>query len=429
MRDPKRDSKTEGDFSPSSRNDISMLDIKFIRDNKEKIKQATVAKGFDDSVVDELLIIDEERRHIIQAVEVLRAERNTLGKNDREKGKDLKIKLKKEESKLQSIDEKFKTLMLKIPNPSAPDVTIGTPDKNEIIKTVGEKTTFSFPVRDHVDLGKITDTIDIERGTKVAQSGFYYMKGDGALLELALINYAFAKLAKHGFTPVITPNIAKEKNIVGCGFQARSDKERQIYHVEGEDLDLIATAEISLVGMHTDEILTKLPLLYAGFSYCYRTEAGSYGKDVRGILRVHEFRKVEMVVFCMPDESDIWHDKLLAIEEEVWQELKIPYQVVKMATGDLGNAASRKYDIEAWIPSQNKYREVTSTSNTTDFQARRLNIKTKINGKNEYVHTLNGTVLALSRAPIAIYENYQNADGSITVPKVLQSMIGKEVIT
>lgn len=406
-----------------------MLDINFIRDNADRVKQATIDKGFDGSVVDELLTVDKNRRQMIQAVEVIRAERNTLGKNDIGKGRELKVKLKQQESLLQEIEERFRELMFKIPNPSASDVTVGTPEKNEIIKTVGEKTVFSFPVRDHVDLGRMTDTIDIERGTKVAQSGFYYMKGDGALLELALINYVFAKLVKHGFTPVITPNVVKEKNIVGCGFQARSDKERQIYHVEGEDLDLIATAEISLVGMHTDEILRKLPLLYAGLSYCYRTEAGSYGKDVRGILRVHEFRKVEMVVFCLPKDSNIWHDKLLAIEEEIWQELKIPYQVVKMATGDLGNAASRKYDIEAWIPSQNKYREVTSTSDTTDFQARRLNIRTKIDGKNEYVHTLNGTVLALSRAAIAIFENYQQKDGSIAVPKVLQQFLGKNVIT
>jgi len=405
-----------------------MLDIKFVRDHAEDVKSATTAKGFDGQVVDELLKVDDQRRQVIQEVETLRADRNKLGKDDIAKGKDLKIKLKEAEDKLQELDTQFTALMLKIPNPSAPDVKVGTAADNEVIKTVGKVPKFDFSVRDHVDLGKITDTIDLERGTKIAQSGFYYMKGDGALLEFALINFAFVKLAKHGFTPVITPNVVKEKNIVGCGFQARSDKERQIYHIEGEDLDLIATAEISLIGMHTDEVLLKLPFLYAGFSYCYRTEAGSYGKDVRGILRVHEFRKVEMVVFCLPSQSEVWHDKLLAIEEEFWQDLKIPYQVIKMATGDLGNAASRKYDIEAWMPSQDKYREVTSTSNTTDFQSRRLNIKTKVDGKNEFVHTLNGTVLALSRAPIAIYENYQNADGSVTIPEVLRPYMGKDKI-
>lgn len=405
-----------------------MLDIKFIREHTQKIKAATQAKGFDATVVDTLLQIDEEHRALLVKVETLRAERNTLGKDDIDRAKDLKVELKELEDHLKKIEEEFKTLQLKVPNPAASDVRIGTPEENEIVKTVGEKTKFDFDVRDHVELGQLTDTIDIERGTKVAQSGFYFIKGDGALLEMALINYAVKKLTDKGFTFVISPNVAKERNIVGTGFQARSDKERQIYHVEGEDLDLIATSEITLVGLHTDEVLEKLPLKYAGYSYCYRQEIGSYGKDVRGILRVHEFRKVEMVVFCDPVESDAIHEQLLALEEEVWQELKISYQVIKMATGDLGNAAAKKYDIEAWMPSQNKYREVTSTSNTTDFQARRLNIKTKIDGQNQFVHTLNGTVVATGRALIAIYENYQNADGSITIPEVLRPYIGKDVI-
>lgn len=405
-----------------------MLDIKFIKDNADFVKKTTLAKGFNADAVDEAVNAYGLRKDLLIIVESLRAKRNNFTKNDIEEAKKLKVDLKNQEEKLAKVEQELSDALLKIPNPSASDVKVGTPEDNEVIKTVGEIRKFDFPVRDHVDLGLITDTIDLERGTKVAQSGFYYVKGDGALLELALINYAFAKLQKHGFTPIITPNMVKEKNIVGCGFQARSDKERQIYHIEDEDLDLIATAEISLVGMHTDEVLNKLPILYAGWSYCYRKEIGSYGKDVRGILRVHEFRKVEMVVFCQAPESESWHQKLLAIEEEFWQELKIPYQVIKMATGDLGNAASKKYDIEAWIPSQNKYREVTSTSNTTDFQARRLNIKTKIDGKSEHVHTLNGTVLALSRAPIAIYENYQNSDGSITVPEVLRPYLGKDLI-
>lgn len=420
-----------------------MLDIKFIRDNKTYVSNATIAKGFDGKKVDEVIDLDEKRRKLMFEVETLRAERNKLKKEDIERGRQLKAQLRKLEDELNIIEEQFDKLILAIPSPAADDVKIGTEADNEVIKTVGNLPKFGFTIRDHVDIGLLTDTIDLERGAKVAQSGFYYLKGDGALLEMALVNYAFAKLAKHGFTPVITPNVAKERNIIGCGFQARSDKERQIYHIEGEDLDLVATAEITLVGMHTDEVLdaNKLPLLYAGYSSCYRQEIGSYGKDVRGILRVHEFRKVEMVVFCLPEESEIWHKKLLAIEEEVWQDLKIPYQVIKQATGDLGNAAYKKYDIEAWMPSQNKYREVTSTSNTTDFQARRLNIRFKQNkpgsmslmgvgGGNriEYVHTLNGTVLALSRAPIAILENYQNADGSVTIPEVLRSYIGKDKI-
>lgn len=408
-----------------------MLDIKLIRDNPDYYRQATADKGFTAGVVDELLKVDQLRRETMQVVEGLRAKRNTLTKNDIDQAKTLKVELKDKEDELKALDTQFDFLMYKLPNPAAEDVPVGTPDDNVVIKTVGTKPEFSFPVRDHVEIGQLTDTIDLERGGKVAQSGFYFLKGDGALLEMALINYGFAKLAHHGFTPVISPNVAKERNIIGCGFQARSDKERQIYHVEGEDLDLIATAEISLVGLHTDEILPaeKLPLLYGGYSYCYRQEIGSYGKDVRGILRVHEFRKVEMVVFCRPEESETWHDKLLAIEEEVWQELGIHYQVIKMATGDLGNAASRKYDIEAWMPSQNKFREVTSTSNTTDFQARRLNIKTKSDSGTDYVHTLNGTLVALSRAPIAIYENFQQADGSVVIPKVLRPYLGRDKIT
>ena len=407
-----------------------MLDIQFIRDHASSVKQATLDKGFDGGVVDELLKVDVEKRKLIGDVEAIRAKKNKLGKEDAELGRSLKQELKVAEEKLDGVNQAFHDLMFKIPNPSAPDVKIGKEEDNEVLRQVGKPRVFPFPVRDHLDLGLLTGTIDITNGTKVAQSGFYYIKGPGAFLEFALAQYALQKLAKKGFTPVITPNVANEKSVIGCGFQARSDKERQIYHVEGEDLDLIGTAEITLVGQHADTTFAAidLPKKYAGYSYCYRYEKGSYGKDVRGILRVHEFRKIEMVVFCLPEESDAIHEQIREIEEEIWQELEIPYQVIKQATGDLGNAASRKYDIEAWMPSQNKYREVTSTSNTTDFQARRLGIKVNRKGQNEYVHTLNGTAFALGRAMIAIYENYQNEDGSITIPKVLQQWMGTDTI-
>ena len=407
-----------------------MLDINFIRDNKDKVIKATKDKGFDEGVIERLLTVDAERRKILQEVESIRAERNKLTKDDIEKGRELKTKLKNAEENQKQIESDFNELMYKVPNLAADDVKVGTPEENEIVKTVGEIPKFDFPVRDHLNIGKLTDSIDFERGAKVAQSGFYYFKNDLARLELALAQYAFEKLAIKGFTPVITPNVARERNIVGCGFQARSDKERQIYHIEDEDLDLIATAEITLVGMHTDETFEEkdLPKKYVGYSRCYRKEIGSYGKDVRGILRVHEFKKVEMVVFCKPEDSDKIHEELLAIEEGVYQELGIPYQVVKMVTGDLGNAASKKYDLEAWMPSQDKYREITSTSNTTDFQARRLNIKFKREGKNEFVHTLNGTITTTSRTIIAILENFQQKDGSVLVPKVLQKWMGKEKI-
>jgi len=408
-----------------------MLDIKFIRENVDLVKKATKDKGFDESVVDRLLVIDEKRRKLIQETEEIRAKKNKLTQNDVEEGRKLKIELKTKEEDLKLVEIDYLELMYKIPNISASDVKIGTPEENEIIRTVGKIPKFSFPVRDHLDIGKLTDSIDFERGAKVAQGGFFYFKNDLAFLELALAQYAFEKLVKKGFTPVITPNVAKERNIVGCGFQARSDKERQIYHIEDEDLDLIATAEITLVGMHTDETFEEknLPKKYVGYSSCYRKEIGSYGKDVRGILRVHEFKKIEMVVFCKPEDSEKIHEELLAIEEEVYQELGIAYQVVKMATGDLGNAASKKYDLEAWMPSQNRYREITSTSNTTDFQARRLNIKYKENNENKFVHTLNGTISTTSRTIIAILENFQNEDGSVNIPQVLQKWMGKGKIS
>lgn len=407
-----------------------MLDIQFIRDNPAAVKQATLDKGFDGSVVDELIKVDVERRKLIGETEAIRAKKNKLSREQIEEGRSLKQELKVIEEKLDVITKVFNDLMLKVPNPASADVKVGKEEDNEVVKTVGKIRKFTFPVRDHVDLGQLTGTIDIVSGTKVAESGFYYIKGNGAMLEFALTQYALQKLAKKGFTPVITPNMANEKSVIGCGFQARSDKERQIYHIEGEDLDLIATAEITLVGQHADTVFNQndLPKKYVGYSSCYRYERGSYGKDVRGILRVHEFRKIEMVVFCLPAESGKIHEELREIEEEIWQELEIPYQVIKQATGDLGNAASRKYDLEAWMPSQNKYREVTSTSNTTDFQARRFGIKVRVKNENEYVHTLNGTVFALGRAMIAIYENYQNADGSVTIPKVLQALVGSDSI-
>ncbi len=409
-----------------------MLDIQFIRENFELVKKATHDKGFDETVLNVLLTTDHKKRELLKEVEDVRAERNQAARDRNiEKGKEIKEELQKLENELKEIESEFTMLMLKVPNVSADDVKVGTPENNEVLRQVGDIPKFDFAIRDHLDIGRLTDSIDMESGAKVAASGFYYFKNDLALLELALAHYAFEKLSGKGFTPVITPNVAKERNIVGCGFQARSDKERQIYHLEDEDLDLIATSEITLVGMHTDEVLdhSKLPLKYVGYSSCYRKEIGSYGKDVRGILRVHEFKKIEMVVFCDPADSDKIHEELLAIEEEVYQDLGIAYQVIKQVTGDLGNAAYRKYDLEAWMPSQNKYREITSTSNTTDFQARRLNIKTRKDNQNIFVHTLNGTVSTTSRTIIAILENFQNADGSVNIPKVLQKWMGKEKIS
>lgn len=407
-----------------------MLDIQFIRDNTDLVRKAAKDKGFDYKIVDLIIETDKSRRELIQKVESMRAEKNKLGKEQAAEAREIKQNLKLAESELDTIAKRFHELMLKVPNPAAPDVLVGLEADNEVVRQVGTPNKFDFPVRDHLDLGLLTGTIDMVSGAKVAQSGFYYIKGPGVMLEFALVQYALAKLVKKGFIPVITPNVASEKSVIGCGFQARSDKERQIYHIEGEDLDLVGTAEITLVAQHQDTTFneSELPIKYVGYSSCYRYERGSYGKDVRGILRVHEFRKLEMVVFCAPEQSDQIHESLREIEEEIWTELEIPYQLIKQATGDLGNAATRKYDIEAWMPSQNKYREVTSTSNTTDFQSRRLGIKLRRNNENTFLHTLNGTVFAFGRAMIAIYENYQNQDGSISIPKALQPFMGVDSI-
>ncbi len=407
--------------------------------NMNILQHAIQSKGFSNINIEETFQLYRKYLDKKNLKEKLEAEKNRLNKNIRNPEQalayrhiinDLSGRIRQETLSLYTLLDLVWEASLKIPNVSASDVKVGTPEDNEVLKTVGEVPKFDFEVRDHVEIGKLTDTIDLERGAKVAAGGFYYFKNDLALLELALVQYAFEKLTKKGFTPVITPNVAKERNVVGCGFQARSDKERQIYNIEDEDLDLIATAEITLVGMHTDEVFDEkdLPKKYVGYSSCYRKEIGSYGKDVRGILRVHEFKKVEMVVFCAPVDSEKIHEELLAIEEDVYQELGISYQVVKMATGDLGNAASKKYDLEAWMPSQNKYREITSASNTTDFQARRLNIKYRKDNKNEFVHTLNGTITTTSRTVIAILENFQQDDGSVLIPKVLQKWMGKEKI-
>jgi seryl-tRNA synthetase len=414
-----------------------MLDIGLIREKPEIVKKAAADKGFDSSVVEEVLSLDSEFRKLLKELEETRHRQNVITEEIKTGNKEhlanaaeLKETVKLLEPQLKNLELKLNQTLYKIPNLNAPDVKVGSAEDNEVVKTVGEIPKFNFPVRDHLEIGQLTDTIDMERGAKVAAGGFYYFKNELALLELAIAQFAFEKLVKKGFTPVITPNVAKERNIVGCGFQARSEKERQIYHIEDEDLDLIATSEITLVGLHTDEVFDAdtLPKKYVGYSSCYRKEIGSYGRDVRGILRVHEFKKVEMVVFCRPEDSEKIHEELLSIEEEIYRELGIPYQIIKMATGDLGNAAYKKYDLEAWMPSQDKYREITSTSNTTDFQARRLNIKYKNAGKNEYLHTLNGTLTTTSRTIIAIMENFQEEDGSVNIPTVLQKWVGKEKI-
>ncbi|HWA52102.1 MAG TPA: serine--tRNA ligase [Patescibacteria group bacterium] len=410
-----------------------MLDINYIRENTEEVKKKVASKNFDPKIVDEVLKLDENRRKLLTEIEELRAERNDAAKNKNiEKGKDLKEKLQKLEPESEKANQEFTQKLNEVPNLPADDVKIGKgEDENEEIKKWGDIKKFDFEAKDHLTLGTNLGILDFESGAKVTGSQFYYLIGDGALLELALIHYAFEILTKEGFTPIITPDLAKSRYYLGTGYLPKGD-EAQTYEIKDSDLGLIATAEVTLAGRHADEVIpeNKLPIKYIGYSHCFRQEGGAYGKYSRGLYRVHQFSKAEMFVYCKPGDSDKMHDYLLGLEEKIYQGLGIPYRVLKQCTGDLGAIAARKYDIEAWMPGRGEYGEVTSTSNCTDYQARNLNIKyrTKQN-KNEYIHMLNGTAIATSRVPVAILENYQNEDGSVDIPKVLQKWMGKNKIS
>ena len=421
-----------------------MLDIKFIRENTEKVKKGVAAKQLDPSLVDTVLKLDGERRSLLQEIEQLRAERNKLAeKKDIESGKKVKKQLQSKEPELKKAEEAYKEALDRIPNPPADDVKVGKDEsENEVLKdrSWGKKPKFDFKQRDHLELGETLDIIDVKRAAKVSGTRFGYLKGDAVLLELALINFAMEELGKKGFKPVVPPVLVKVPVFHNLGYSEHMGNE-DYYVVHGGDPEkskgeeeaeyyLVGTSEHSVVPMHKDEVLKAkdLPIRYVSFSSCFRREAGSYGKDTKGMLRVHQFDKVEMVSFTKPEEGDKEHEYLLSLEEKFLQALEIPYQVVKMCTGDLSAPAVRTYDLEAWMPGQNKYREITSASNTTDFQARRLNIKYQDKGKTGYVHTLNGTAFAIGRTIIAILENYQQKDGSVLVPKVLQKWVGKEKI-
>lgn len=409
-----------------------MLDIKYIRENVDFVKLSTKNKGFDESVVDKLLAVDETRRKLIQETEEIRAKRNKLTKDDIEEGKKLKTLLKEQEEKLDAIEKEFIELLHQIPNPPSSNTPVGKDEsENQVIKSWGEPRKFDFTPKDHLELGTNLGILDFESGAKVAGSQFYYLYGDGALLELSLTMYALEKLSKKGYLPVITPDLAKSRYYLGTGYAPRGN-EAQTYEIKDEDLGLIATAEVTLAGKHADEVIPedKLPIKYVGYSHCFRQEAGAYGKYSKGLYRVHQFTKVEMFIYCKPEESEKMHQELLSIEEEIYQELGIPYRVLDMCSGDLGAMAVRKYDVEAWMPGRNDYGEITSTSNVTDYQARNLNIKyKKKDGTNEFVHMLNGTAIVMSRVPMAILENFQNEDGSVDVPVVLQKWMGKEKIS
>ena len=410
-----------------------MLDIKFIRENTDLVKKGVGDKGYDVSLVDKVLELDEHRRKLILEIEQIRASRNKAAEEKNiEQGRRIKDELMKKEPILREAEKEFEEILLQIPNLPSEKSPIGKSEKENVeIKKWGEPTKFDFEPKDHLELGKSLGILDFETGAKVTGSQFYFLYGDGVLLDLALTQFAIEKLSKEGFLPVITPDMAKSRYYLGTGYNPKGD-EAQTYTIEGEDLGLIATAEVTLAGSHADEIIPEqnLPIKYVGYSHCFRKEAGAYGKYSKGLYRVHQFSKVEMFIYCKPDESEKFHEYLLKMEEEICQELGLPYRVVEMCTGDLGAMAARKFDVEVWMPGRGDYGEVTSTSNCTDYQARNFNIKyRKADGGSEYVHMLNGTAIVMSRFPLAILENYQQKDGSVIIPKVLQKWVGKDKIT
>ena len=415
-----------------------MIDIKFLRENPDVVRSSQKGRGEDVSVVDRVIESDKRWRDAITEFEQLRAQQNALSKlvgsaKGDEKtallanAKELADNVKAADAKrgeLEAVAQKFAMVISNILDPAAP---IGGEEDFAIIEHVGTPRDFAaekFEAKDHIELGKLLGAIDTERGAKVAGSRSYYLTGVGALLEFALVNYAISSAVKAGFTPVIPPVLVKPTAMEGTGFLGQAAE--NVYHLEKDDLYLVGTSEVPLAAFHMDEVLdgAKLPMRYAGYSSCFRREAGSYGKDTRGIIRVHQFDKVEMFSFCKPEEAKEEHKRLLQWEKDFLNAMEIPYRVIDVASGDLGSSANRKFDIEAWIPTQSAYREVTSTSNCTEFQARRLNIRYKDGDGTQAVATLNGTLVAIPRMIVAILENHQNADGSVNVPAALQPFLG-----
>jgi seryl-tRNA synthetase len=370
----------------------------------------------------------------------LRAKQNTLSKSvgaakgDEknsllESAKQLAAQVKVADGKRAEAEEIANKLALSIANLIDPAAPVGGEADFKVIETVGKVRDFKaegFEPKDHVELGKILKAIDTERGAKVSGARSYYLTGNGALLELALVNYAISMAVKNGFTPIIPPVLVKPAAMEGTGFLGQAAE--NVYHLTQDELYLVGTSEVPLAAFHMDEILEKLPIRYTGYSPCFRREAGSYGKDTRGIIRVHQFEKVEMFTFCKPEDAQEEHKRLLAWEKEFFNSLEIPYRVIDVASADLGASAVRKFDIEAWVPIQGEYREVTSTSNCTQYQARRLNIRFKEDGVTKPVATLNGTLVAVPRTIVALLENHQQKDGSVKVPKALVPFLGMEIL-
>jgi seryl-tRNA synthetase len=416
-----------------------MIDLAILRETPDALREA-LARRQADIDVDQLIDLDERRRAVRSEAEQTRAEQKLAGKEisrlegeARQKAIDdagqMAETYKRLLAEADELDERFQDLWINVPNmahPSAPD---GTTEADAVeVSRWGTPYPFDFPVRDHQELGESLGIIDVERGVRLSGSRFAFLKGGAALLGLGLVRFAMDRLTGEGFTAVVPPVLVREEALFGTGFFP-SERD-QVYAVERDELFLVGTSEVSLAALHLDEILDgeELPIRYAGFSSCFRREAGTYGKDTRGIFRMHQFDKVEMFSFCHPDHSWQEHDYMLSIEEQVLQDLELPYRVVNVAAGDLGAPAAKKYDIEVWVPSQETFREITSCSNTTDYQARRLRARFKDETGNRLVHTLNGTVVTSSRTVLAIIENHQQADGSIRIPAALRPYVGFDTI-
>ncbi len=426
---------------------MNMLELKFIREHQELVEKSVKEKGYQVDV-GEILKLDETRKKELTEVEKLRKERNEVAAQMKggkpkseepgtekakggkpapeliEKGKKIKAELAEKEAELDKTEEMLRSMMKTVPNVIFEDVPLGGEEDSVEVKRWGENKKAGV---DHLDYATERGWLDFERGAKVAGAKFYYLKGDLALLENALLQYALKKVTEKGFTFMTVPDLVSSRVLEGCGFNPRTSEQSDEYFVENEDLALIATAEMSLTGYHMDEILEEkqLPLLYAGYSACFRKEAGAYGKYTRGLFRVHQFNKLEMYVFCLPEQSKEMHEKILAVEEEIWQELGIPYHVINIAAGDLGAPAAKKYDVEYWSPVNQKYQELTSCSNCTDFQAQAVNCRVRReDGSLQFVHTLNGTAVSMARTLVALIENYAVAGEKMRVPGALQEYMG-----
>ena len=411
-----------------------MLDIRFIRENAERVQKDALNKGYKNADVQAVISLDDERKALTAQIDELRTRRNQIaasmknsgGKPSDEQiaeGKKIKEELAELEKTYRELDERLSNALKGIPNILQSDVPIGKEGEDDLVKTWGEELFESRKgAEDHLDFANKKGWVDFERGSKVAGTKFYFLKGDLALLENAIYQFALNKLISKGFNFMTVPHMVNGEVATGTGFAPRSSEQSDEYFIEGEDLSLIATAEMSLTGFHAGEILNEkdLPIFYAGYSPCYRKEAGTYGKHTRGLFRVHQFNKLEMYAYTLPEQSAEIHEKILAIEEEIYQELGIPYHVVNIASGDLGAPASKKYDIEYWSPVDGSYREITSCSNCTDYQARNLNIRVRReNGELQVIHTLNGTAVSLARCLVAAIENFQDGE-DLVLPKVLQ---------